>query len=209
LSHIRIPIAAAFALLLFGTAGARAQSTDEQYDGPSLLKKILPWEKGRSLCYASNGPPVTYPLDDIPARKKPRTLAMRKLTLQITSEKHDDDNDTKPPTPGRFYYRFGMVGEVVGTKRRLIAAGECTSSDMNGFGCPVECDGGGVSFEPLADSESILMRVSRRFRMTWGCSDEDGRSEVLRDDPALPAVRFDKADAKACRVVERAFKRRR
>jgi hypothetical protein len=202
---------ASVALVMLGTSAALGQSwlTDEEYARPNLLKQILPPEKARALCYVSGGAPVSYALEDIPARKTPRILAVRRFTFLLRSEKHDDDDTVKPPKPGRFYYAFGMVAEPVGRKRRLVAGGECGSLGMEGFGCGVECDGGTVSFEPIAGSDSILMRISsdvRRFRMTWGCSDGEGNSEVLTYDPSTPSVRFDKADPKACRLVEKILK---
>jgi hypothetical protein len=201
------------ALLLLATSGALAQSGDE--DGkPDALSTLLPHQKDRVLCYASSGAPVTYPIEDLPKRKKPRTLAIRRFVFQLASRKHDDDDTTSPPTPGKFYYAYGLMGEVAGRKQRLFAAGECGSQDLRGFGCGVECDGGSVYFEPLAGG-ALQMRISdgaRRFRMTWGCggeAEEGSRSEVLSYDSATRAVRFDRTDAKACARIEKLFRRDR
>jgi len=200
--------------LLLATSGALAQSADDDDGKPNALSTLLPHQKGRAFCYVSSGAPVTYPLEDLPARKKPRTLAVRRFVFQLASRQHDEDDSTNPPTPGKFYYEYGLMAEVVGRKSRLVAAGECGSQSMGGFGCGVECDGGSVYFEPLAGTDSLTMRISDgsgRFRMTWGCGgegEEGSRSEVLAYDPATPAVRLDRAELKACARVEKMFKRK-
>jgi len=205
-------IAGAAGLLLV-MSGAWAQSPDDDDGKPNALSTLLPPQKDRVFCYASSGAPVTYPLEDFPARKKPRTLTIRRFVFQLASRKHDDDDSTNPPTPGKFYYEYGLMAEVAGRKYRLVAAGDCGSQSMRGFGCGVECDGGSVYFEPLAGTDSLTMRISDgsgRFRMTWGCGgegEEGSRSEVLAYDPATPAVRLDRADLKACTRVEKMFKR--
>ena len=192
-------------------AHGRSPPTD---DGkPNALSTLLPHQKDRVLCYASSGAPVTYPIEDLPKRKKPRTLEIRRFVFQLASRKHDDDDTTNPPTPGKFYYQYGLMGEVAGKKQRLFAAGECGSQNLRGFGCGVECDGGVVHFKPLAGTDSLQMRISdtaRRFRMTWGCGgegEEGSRSEVLSYDPATPAIRFDRTDARSCARIEKLFRR--
>jgi hypothetical protein len=199
--------------LLLAPAGALAQPADDDDGKPNALSTLLPHQKGRAFCYVSSGAPVTYPLEDFPAGKKPRTLAIRRFVFQLASRQHYDDDSTNPPTPGKFYYEYGLMAEVVGKKSRLVAAGECGSVSMRGFGCGVECDGGSVYFEPLAGTDSLTMRISDgsgRFRMTWGCGgegEEGSRSEVLAYDPATPAVRLDRAELKACARVEKMFRR--
>ena len=62
---------AGLAGLLLATSGASAQSADD--DGkPNALSTLLPQQKERVFCYDSSGAPVTYPLEDLPKRKKPR-----------------------------------------------------------------------------------------------------------------------------------------
>ena len=46
--------------------------------------------------------------------------------------------------------------------------------------------------------------------MTWGCGgegEEGSRSEVLTYDPATPATRFDRTDARSCARIEKLFRR--
>jgi hypothetical protein len=204
----------ALALAACGAAGAMAQQAPEpnsEKTEPNALTTLLPHQKGRALCYASGGAPVTFSLEDIPARKTPRRLTVRRFLFELTSQKFDDDDSTTPPTPGKAYYGFRMLAEVKGRKRRLIASGDCGSKDLTGFGCGVECDGGSVHFEPLKRGETLQMRVSdsaNRFRMTWGCG-EDEKYEVLNYDAATPAVRMDRADPKTCAAIARAFHRRK
>jgi len=70
---------AGFAGLLLVTSWALAQSADD--DGkPNALSTLLPHQKDRVFCYASSGAPVTYPLEDLPKRKKPRTAAASSAT---------------------------------------------------------------------------------------------------------------------------------
>jgi hypothetical protein len=194
------------------TAGqhALAQAAQQAAAAPDALTTLLPHQKGKSLCYASRGAPVTFPLEDIPARKQPRKLAVKRFLFLLTSNTFPDDDSTTPPAPGKPYYGYRLVAEVVGRKARLRAAGECLSQDPTGFGCGVECDGGSMSFDREAGSDTLLMRVSdgsRRFRMTWGCSEDDeGRAEVLRDDARTPSVRMEPAEIKACRAIARWFR---
>jgi hypothetical protein len=209
-------LAVALVLLAFGSEGAIAQQGQAEHaepEGPNALTTLLPHQKGRALCYVSSNAPVTFPLEDIPPRKKPRRLTVRRFLFELSSEKFDDDDTTTPPTPGKPYYAYRLLAEVKGRKRRLVAVGECGSRDLTGFGCGVECDGGTMHFEPLKGSESLQMRVSdqvNRFRMTWGCGEgEDGSYEVLTYDPATPAVRMEKADPKACAAMDRQFEKRK
>jgi hypothetical protein len=158
--------------------------------------------------------PVTYPLEDYPARKTPRTVTINRFMFVLKSEQHDDDDTVKPPKPGAHYYGYRMVAEVAGTKARLTSAGDCGSGSANVFGCGTDCDGGTMAFETSVGTDALSMRVSdtsKRFRMSWGCGggDDEGKVEVLRHDPAAPAVRMEKADLKACAPVERAFRRQK
>jgi hypothetical protein len=202
----------AFGLLLLATVSAMAEDgapVPPQADAPNALTTLLPHQKGRAFCYVSNQAPVTYRLEDFPARKTPRTLAIQRFIFELSSNRHDDEA-TNPPTPGNFYDGFRMIGEVVGTKRRrLIAAGDCGSGSMKGFGCGADCAGGAAHFEPLAGTDSLAMRVNEdagRFRMSWGCGGDEDKSEVLLYDKATPAIRLDNADPKVCKPMDNVFK---
>src|SRR5262245_59916780 len=172
--------------------------------GPNPLSTLLPHEKGKALCYVSQTEPVTYPLEDLPARKPPRTVAISRFLFELKSEKHDDDDTVTPPAPGEFYYSYRMVAGVVGQKPKLLSAGECGAEEgANVFGCGSDCDGGTMAFTPIAGSDALAMRVSditRRFRMSWGCGgggeNRTGTVEVLNYDPATPAIRMERADPK-------------
>lgn len=173
-------------------------------EAPNALTTLLPHQQGRSLCYVSRGAPVTYPLEDIPARKKIRHLTVRRFLFELSSEKHEDDDTTNPPTPGERYYAYRLMAEIKGKRQRLLAVGDCGSGDLKGFGCGIECDGGNMAFEPLQRGETLQMRVSedvRRFRMSWGCG--GGGYEVLKHHPKAPAVRLVRTGAKACVPIAR------
>lgn len=190
-----VPLAAAvLALLVADGMPARAQS--------GLLESVLPHEKGKAVCYASSPSPVTYQLEDNPPRERPRTITVQRFLFLLRAATVDADPSTKPPTPERAYHQYGLMAELVGTNRRLRAAGECNSLEPGAFACHVECDGGGARFERLAGTEPLLMRIGGRMRMTWGC-DEDRESEVLRDTAATPAIRFEKAEPEACVRIAR------
>ena len=202
-----------FAVLL-GVFPASAQRNDPALPAePDALATLLPPEKGRSLCYVSSGPPVRFPLEDHPARKEPRTIEIKRFLFRLRSDKFDDDDSTTPPTPGDFYYGYRIVAEVVGSKGKLLSAGQCGSGSAGVFGCGSDCDGGTMGFEPIAGSDALSMQVSdvsRRFRMSWGCGGggaEGGGVEVLRYDPATPAIRIARAPAKMCRPIGRVFRR--
>jgi hypothetical protein len=204
----------AFVLTAFCATAALAEPAAEaapETQEPSALTVLLPHQHGRSLCYVSRGAPATFPLEDIPARKKLRHLTVRRFLFELSAEKHQDDDTTTPPTQGERYYGYRLLAQVVGKRSRLLAVGDCGSGDLKGFGCGVECDGGSMTFEPLQGGETLRMRVSdsaKRFRMSWGCG--DGRYEVLRRDPEAPAVRMARATAKACAPIAReAAKRNR
>jgi hypothetical protein len=209
-------LAAAVVLVLLGTAHAAAQSAETpQADGPNALTTLLPHEKGKALCYVSKTEPVTYPLEDYPARKKPRSITIIRFVFELKSEKHDDDDTVTPPEPGAFYYAYRMVAEVEGQKGKLISAGECGAEDgANVFGCGSDCDGGTMAFRPIAGADALSMSVSdivRRFRMSWGCGgggeNETGKVEVLAYDPATSAIRIERADPKVCAPMARSFRR--
>lgn len=200
-----LALALAFAAVAAGAVLAEPAAPGEPgKDAPNALTTLLPHQQGRSLCYVSRGAPVTYPLEDIPARKKTRHLTVRRFLFELSSEKHEDDDTTDPPTPGERYYAYRLMAEVKGTRRRLLAVGDCGSGDLKGFGCGVECDGGAMHFEPLQAGATLQMRVSasaHRFRMSWGCG--GGGYEVLRLDAKARAVRMARAGAKACTPIAR------
>lgn len=195
-------------------AGAQQYSATAPVE-PDALTILLPPEKGRSLCYVSSGPPVTFPLEAHRAGEKQRTIEIKRVLFRLRSDKFDDDDTATPPAPGDFYYGYRIVAEVVGTKGKLLSAGQCGSGSTNVFGCGSDCDGGTMAFEPIAGSDALSMRVSdvaHRFRMSWGCGGagaEGGKVEVLRYDPATPAIRMERAPAKMCRPIGRVFRRSR
>lgn len=197
----------AFVLAAFCAGAAPAEpaaQAEPAKQEPNALTVLLPHQQGHSLCYVSRGAPATFPLEDIPARKKPRQLTVRRFLFELSAEKHRDDGTTTPPAQGERYYAYRLLAQVVGTRSRLLAVGDCGSDDLKGFGCGIECDGGSMAFEPLRGGETLRMRVSdsaKRFRMSWGCG--DGRYEVLRRDPEAPAVRMVRASAKACAPIAR------
>lgn len=205
-------------LALLGTASAAAQPAEApRADQPNALRALLPPEKGKALCYVSRTEPVTYPLEDYPSRKKPRSLTISRFKFELKSEKHDDDDTVTPPTPGAFYYPYRMVAEVVGRKGKLISAGECGAEDgTNLFGCGSDCDGGTMAFKPIAGADVLSMSVSDsagRFRMSWGCGgggeNETGKVEVFDYDPTTPAIRMERADPKVCAPMARSFRRQK
>jgi hypothetical protein len=208
---LRHLIVATFGLWL--TAAAAGAQAPEH--GPNVLSMLLPHEKGRALCYVSDTEPVTYPLEDHPARKPPRTVTISRFLFVLKSEKHDDDDTVTPPTPGEFYYSYRMVAGVVGKKAKLISAGECGAVEgASVFGCGSDCDGGTMAFRPVAGADALAMRVSditRRFRMSWGCGgggeNQTGKVEVLNYDPATPAIRIERADPKVCAPMARSFRK--
>jgi hypothetical protein len=211
LSHFGTLTLAAL-LLASNAAGAVAQQAPQPGPGkepPSALTTLLPHQLGRALCYVSRGTPVTYALEDIPARKQQRQLTIRRFLFELKSEKFDDDDTTTPPTPGAAYYGYSLLAVVKGKKARLVATGSCESSDEAGFGCGVECDGGVMEFSPLGNGESLRMRIDpsvHRFRMSWGCG--GGGYEVLTDHGETPAVRLERADLKRCAPIEREHAKR-
>jgi hypothetical protein len=213
LSHLAT--LAATVLLAFGAASAMAQPklVSDLID-ENALTVLLPLVNAAALCYVSKTEPVTYPLEDIPARKEQRQLTISRFLFELKVRQAEDDDTVTPPVPGRYYYDYRMLAEVVGKKARLISAGECGSASADVFGCGSDCDGGTMGFE-VAGTDALSMRVSdlsKRFRMSWGCGGggaEGGRVEVLRHDPAAPAVRMEKAAPRACRPIARVFRRSR
>jgi hypothetical protein len=200
------PTFAALIAALLIASPAIGQPAPPAPEQPNALTRLMPLvEKGRSLCYVSTGAPPTFAIEDSPARKPPRTLTTRRFVFFLTTDQFPEDDTTNPPTPGKLYHGYALMADVAGRKKKLFAGGECGSMNMAGFGCSVECDGGSVYFEPVANGDALTMRISdmvRRFRMTWGCSngEEDGTSVVLTHDPKT-AVRFESADPKVCAPV--------
>jgi hypothetical protein len=201
------------ALLLEAFPAAAQQYSATAPTEPDALTILLPPEKGRSLCYISSGPPVAFPLEAHRAGEKPRTIEIKRFLFRVRSDKFDDDDTTTPPTPGDFYYGYRIVAEVVGTRGKLLSAGQCGSASTDVFGCGSDCDGGTMAFKPIAGSDALSMQVSdvsHRFRMSWGCGGggaEGGGVEVLRYDPATPVVRMERAPAKMCSPIGRVFRR--
>jgi hypothetical protein len=195
-----------------GCAGPALAEPGQTPEPSDALSTLLPHEPGKALCYVSTGEPATYPLEDIPKPKVPRFVTVKRVLFELKSSKFDDDDATDPPTRGEHYYAYRMVAEVVGTEAKLISAGDCGSGSPSVFGCGTDCDGGTMAFEPVPGSDALMMRVSelsRRFRMSWGCcggSVEGGTVEVLRYDPATPALRMARADPKVCKPMDKVFK---
>ena len=207
-------IVLAAALVITGTIGLRAEPGQE-IEPSDALSLLLPHEKGKALCYVGTGDPITFPLEDIPKRDTQRSITINHFLFEVTSQQFDADDSVKPPKPGEFYYSYRMVAQVVGMKVPLISAGQCGSGSPDVFGCGSDCDGGTMAFRPIAGSDALFMGVSstsRRFRMSWGCGGggaEGGKVEVLQYDPATRNIRMERADAKMCAPIVRAFRKRK
>src|SRR5690242_6824667 len=107
----------AYVLTAFCTSTAMAEpaaQAEPEKQEPNALTVLLPHQQGRALCYVSRGAPATFPLEDIPARKKLRHLTVRRFLFELSAEKHQDDDTTNPPTPGERYYGYRLMAQVVG-----------------------------------------------------------------------------------------------
>ncbi len=181
----RLIVLAAACLAAAAPASAEPGQEIEPSDALSLL---LPPEKGKALCYVGTGDPVTFPLEDIPRRDKPRAITIKRFLFELTSEQHYDDDTVTPPTPGAFYHRYRIVAEVEGTKVPLISAGECGSASPNVFGCGSDCDGGTMAFHAdprqhgarhggLQDGPPLPHELGMR---RWGRRRRQGRGPAVR-----------------------------
>lgn len=168
----------------------------------NALTRLLPHQAG-PLCYASEGPPITFPLTDIPADAEPRTLTIRRVMLELSRVEFPAD----ALTPAETQHHFSMVLEAQDRKSRFMASGSCETETMHDFSCGVDCDGGSVHLE-LAQDGALTFRVSedaRRFRLTASC----GSGHVLHHDAATPAFRLVRARPAVCRSIKHEFAKRR
>ena len=136
------------------------------------LKALLPPGPDAKLCLARS-----Y---DARHLKRHPDQTVTKVVLYLRYVPLSDEDGTLVSTEDggtekrAFRYDFTFAATVKG-KGTYYAAGDCASAE--GIGCGVDCDGGGIEIEPLAEKETVLMRLER-IRMTPGCEGEGAEVDL-------------------------------
>lgn len=189
-------ISLSFRSMLFGVltasvfaASALAQPVPPGQEGE--LGKTLAPVHGREVCFAR-----TYDPAHLKRHPKQKVTA---LLFQLRYRRHPAERGY--PEGQRNYY-FAMSAKVKGQKKTLYASGECVPGD-GGFGCGVECDGGGIRVKREPKTDAIVIRLEDRIRMTIGCDGEEDDTVDLTPGADDKIFRLDKAELSACRSLDR------
>jgi hypothetical protein len=151
-------------LALTGDAARAADGLDF-----AKLKALLPPAPDAALCFTR-----TYDAEHLQQHPNQKVTDLILFIKYTTLDEQDailiarDDGGTDKQY---FEYDFTLAAAVKGQAHTLYASGDCSSAE--GIGCGVDCDGGGIEIEPLAE-DTTLVRL-KRIRMTLGCG---GGSEV-------------------------------
>jgi hypothetical protein len=160
------------------------------------LKALLPPAPDAALCVAR-----TYDAKHLKQHPKQRVT---KLMLFIRYVALSEDEAVIEPTEDGgtrkryFDYDFTLAAKVRDKKETLYAAGDCTSAEA--IGCGVDCDGGGIEIEPIADnSDQLLVRLDR-IRMALGCGEgEEIELEAGEDEKVF---KLDKSPVATCQAMQ-------
>lgn len=136
------------AALVLGCCSLLAEQVLAGSDGPDYikLKALLPPGPDAALCFAR-----TY--DALHLSQHPKQtvteliLFLRYVTLgedEATLIAEEDGHTEKQ----YFRYDFTLAAKVKDRTGTLYASGDCASAE--GIGCGVNCDGGGITIEPMA-----------------------------------------------------------
>ena len=96
------------------------------------------------------------------------------------------------------YYAFQLLAKRRGDDRELKTSGTCSKNSEGRIFCGVECDGGGLYFEPRS-AQSIVLEFgdSDGILMSASCS-EDENTEVLRPGKDDKSFRLDRLPSTHC-----------
>ncbi len=186
------------AAMLCAALAAPADADDAPY---AKLKELLPpGANGAQACYARSYDKAH--LAEHPKQKVTEMILALRYSVLGEDKAHlvtTADGDLEKQY---FDYGFTLVAKVRDRRETLYASGDCTS--LEGIGCGVECDGGGVVLEPSkSEPAALLVRLDRTYnaiRMTLGCS--DGESVELEAGEDDKVFKLTKAPAALCNAME-------
>lgn len=169
-------------------------------DEYAKLKVLLPPAPGAQACYAR-----TYDkahLAEHPKQKVTEMIFSLRYTTLGEDEAHLVATEGGGVEKQYFDYDFTLAAKVRDQSKTLYTSGDCTS--LEGIGCGVDCDGGGVQIEPVpGQNDTILVRLDRDYsyiRMSLGCSEgEDFQLKAGEDDKVF---KLTKRPAAACNAME-------
>jgi hypothetical protein len=170
-------------------------------DEYAKLKALLPpAPAGAQACYAR-----TYDkahLAEHPKQKVTEMVFSLRYTVLGEDEAHLVATEGGGIEKQYFDYDFTLAAKVRDQSKTLYASGDCTS--LEGIGCGVDCDGGGVVIEPVpGQGDTILVRLDRTYsyiRMSLGCG--EGESVELRAGEDDKVFKLAKAPASLCNAME-------
>jgi hypothetical protein len=192
-------------MILFGLASAAGFAaldlTSAAADEYAKLKALLPPNPaGAQACYAR-----TYDKAHLAAHPKQKVTGMI-FSLRYTVLGEDEAHLVAVEGGGvekqYFDYDFTLAAKVRDRSKTVYASGDCTS--LEGIGCGVDCDGGGVVLEPSeGEPGALLVRLDRTYssiRMSLGCSEgEEVELEAGEDDKVF---KLTKSPAALCDAME-------
>jgi hypothetical protein len=149
------------------------------------------------------------------------THKVKAVTLQVLYEDTPPHPDSADIPGYARRYNFRLAVRLAERKSPLYAAGECPWRDKHfvapdgrkippttaSLHCGIDCDGGGMTLEPLPEANALLLRLDKHERLRMSAPCEDG-SLVFngRDDGQV--FRLAEAKAAACQPIERWIRRR-
>jgi hypothetical protein len=190
--------------IVFGLAAVGSLAALElgaaRADEYAKLKALLPPAPGAQACYARSYDKTH--LAQHPRQKVTQMIFSLRYTTLSEDEAHLLATEGGGVEKQYFDYDFTLAAKVRDQSKTLYASGDCTS--LEGIGCGVDCDGGGVLIEPVpGQNDTILVRLDRDYsyiRMSLGCSEgEDVELKAGEDDKVF---KLTKAPASLCSAME-------
>jgi hypothetical protein len=217
----RQPMHAMAVAMLLGMSAANAGSEAPPRAGAATpdtrtaIRSILPHDrKGREVCFEGSFTSRTLDMEDwahvtteaVPGvevggkpatRPVPRALPdqeVSRVALHLTYSDRQDD--------GAFDYAFTVMAASTGLRKNLFAHSGCAwSTKDDRLDCWIECDGGSMSVERIAGTESLDVSFSNLF-MQAGCEGGGAYRIGTGEKADTERFRLEKVPLRVCKPLK-------
>jgi hypothetical protein len=188
-----LPTAAIAIATIAGEAAPQHCAAHSLSDGLSAVAKILPPEPGRTACFRG-----LY--DERHLSQHPRQTITEMLFI-MRVEGIDAKGGPVLENPDHVVYRFALELKRRGDRRPLRTNGECNGDRV--AECFVDCDGGGVTVERMAQGGGLTVRLQGEG-IAFGNDCDTTRGAFVGPGADDKIFELGPAPATACRSLERA-----
>ncbi len=162
-------------------------------EGLSAVVKILPPKPGRTACFRR-----LYDARHLGAHPR-QTITEMVFVMRV--EGMDAKGDRVLKDPNHVMYRFALELKRRGDRRPLRTNGECNGD--RAAECFVDCDGGGVTVERMAQGGGLTIRLQGEG-IAFGADFDTTRGYFVGPGADDRVFELAPAPATACQSLERA-----